>query len=172
MAFTFSTAASRSLRCVKHGWRGRRRGVIRVRSDMIADRVAVIGGGYAGFAAAVTLATAGCAVTVFESARPLGGRARRVEAYRITVDNGQHILLGAYAQTLALIRTVHGAGAEPELLDRRRLCLEEPGVFRLSTPALPAPLHLAVALLLARGWSWADRQAHVVFGRGIRPRDF
>ena len=47
---------------------------------MIADRVAVIGGGYAGFAAAVTLATAGCAVTVFESARTLGGRARRVEA--------------------------------------------------------------------------------------------
>ena len=46
---------------------------------MIAGRVAVIGGGYAGFAAAVTLATAGCAVTVFESARTLGGRARRVE---------------------------------------------------------------------------------------------
>ena len=139
---------------------------------MIADRVAVIGGGYAGFAAAVTLATAGCAVTVFESARTLGGRARRVEAYRITVDNGQHILLGAYAQTLALIRTVHGPGAEPELLDRRRLCLEEPGVFRLSTPALPAPLHLAVALLLARGWSWADRQATIAFVRGLRREHF
>ena len=139
---------------------------------MITDRVAVIGGGYAGFAAAVTLATAGCAVTVFESARTLGGRARRVEAYRITVDNGQHILLGAYAQTLALIRTVHGAGAEPELLDRRRLRLEEPGVFRLSTPALPAPLHLAVALLLARGWSWADRQATIAFMRGLRREHF
>src|ERR1700694_4844161 len=125
---------------------------------MIADRVAVIGGGYAGFAAAVSRDAAGGAVTVFESARTLGGRARRVEAYRITIDNGQHILLGAYAQTLALIRTVHGAGAEPELLDRRRLCLEEPGVFRLSTPALPAPLHLAVALLLARGWAWAERR--------------
>ncbi|TMH19142.1 MAG: hypothetical protein E6H68_00580 [Betaproteobacteria bacterium] len=138
----------------------------------MTDRVAVIGGGYAGFAAAVTLATAGCAVTVFESARTLGGRARRVEAYRITVDNGQHILLGAYAQTLALIRTVHGAGAEPELLDRRRLRLEEPGVFRLSTPALPAPLHLAVALLLARGWSWADRQATIAFMRGLRREHF
>jgi len=139
---------------------------------MITDRVAVIGGGYAGFAAAVTLARAGCAVTVFESARTLGGRARRVEAYRITVDNGQHILLGAYAQTLALIRTVHGAGAEPELLDRRRLRLVEPGVFRLSTPALPAPLHLAVALLLARGWSWADRQATIAFMRGLRREHF
>jgi hydroxysqualene dehydroxylase len=139
---------------------------------MIADRIAVIGGGYAGFAAAVTLATAGCAVTVFEAAGTLGGRARRVEAYSVTVDNGQHILLGAYAQTLALIRTVHGAGAEQELLDRRRLCLAEPGVFRLSTPALPAPLHLAVGLLFARGWSWADRRATIAFVRSLRREHF
>src|SRR6202158_5353023 len=110
---------------------------------MIANRVAVIGGGHAGFAAAATPATAVRAVPVFEAARTLGGRARRVEAHSATVDNGQHILLGAYAQTLALIRTVHGAGAEQELLDRRRLCLDEPGVFRLSTPGLPAPLAVA-----------------------------
>ena len=135
---------------------------------MIANRVAVIGGGYAGFAAAVTLATAGREVTVFESARTLGGRARRVEAYTATVDNGQHILLGAYAQTLALIRTVHGAGAEHELLDRRRLCLNQPGVFRLSTPPLPAPLHLAVGLLFARGWSWTDRKVTIDFVRILR----
>jgi squalene-associated FAD-dependent desaturase len=135
---------------------------------MIANRVAVIGGGYAGFAAAVTLATAGREVTVFESARTLGGRARRVEAYTATVDNGQHILLGAYAQTLALIRTVHGAGAEHELLERRRLCLNQPGVFRLSTPALPAPLHLAVGLLFARGWTWAERKVTIAFVRSLR----
>ena len=98
---------------------------------------AAVGGGYAGFAAAVTLAAAGRAVTVFESASTLGGRARRVEAYSVAVDNGQHILLGAYAQTLALIRPVHGAGAEHELLDRRPLCLNEPGVFRLAAPLLP-----------------------------------
>jgi len=139
---------------------------------MIANRVAIIGGGYAGFAAAVTLAGAGRDVTVFEAARTLGGRARRVEAYSATVDNGQHLLLGAYAQTLALIRTVHGAGAEHELLDRRRLCLSEPGVFRLSTPDLPAPFHLAVALLLARGWSWADRQATIAFVRNLRRERF
>src|SRR5450755_4302084 len=139
---------------------------------MIANRVAIIGGGYAGFAAAVTLAGAGRDVTVFEAARTLGGRARRVEAYSATVDNGQHLLLGAYAQTLALIRTVHGAGAEQELLDRRRLCLDEPGVFRLSTPALPAPLNLAIALLFARGWSWADRQATIAFVRGLRREHF
>lgn len=139
---------------------------------MTAQRIAIIGGGYSGFAAAVTLAHAGRNVVVFEAARTLGGRARRVEAYSVTVDNGQHLLLGAYAQTLALIRTVHGSGAEHELIDRRRLCLREAGVFRLSTPALPAPYHLAAALLLAQGWSWADRQATIAFVRDLRRERF
>lgn len=139
---------------------------------MITHRIAVIGGGYAGFAAAVTLAAAGREVTVLESARTLGGRARRVEAYSVAIDNGQHLLLGAYAQTLALIRTVHGHGAEHDLLERRRLCLEEPGVFRLSTPALPAPLHLAAAIFLARGWSWRDRRATIAFMGKLRREGF
>jgi choline dehydrogenase-like flavoprotein len=105
----------------------------------VAERIAVIGGGYAGFAAAVTLAQAGRAVTVFEAAQTLGGRARRIEAYEVVVDNGEHMLLGAYTELLALLRTVHGPGAERDLLDRRQLCLAEPGVFRLAAPRLPAP---------------------------------
>jgi predicted NAD/FAD-binding protein len=113
----------------------------------VAERIAVIGGGYAGFAAAVTLANAGRAVTVFEAAQTLGGRARRIEAYEVVVDNGEHMLLGAYAELLALLRIVHGPGAERDLFERRRLCLAEPGVFRLAAPPLPAPWHLAVALL-------------------------
>jgi len=134
----------------------------------MAERVAVIGGGYAGFAAAVTLAQAGRAVTLFEAAHTLGGRARRIEAYEVAVDNGQHMLLGAYAQLLALLRTVHGPGAERDLFDRRRLCLEEPDVFRLSAPALPAPWHLAVALLRAQGMTWSERGATLAFVRRLR----
>ena len=134
----------------------------------MAERIAVIGGGYAGFAAAVTLANAGRAVTVFEAAQTLGGRARRIEAYEVVVDNGEHMLLGAYRELLALLRTVHGPGAERDLLERRRLCLAEPGVFRLSAPRLPAPWHLAVALLRARGLSWPERRATVAFVRRLR----
>ena len=67
-------------------------------------QVAIVGGGYAGFSAAVTLARGGARVTLFESSRTLGGRARVVDKYGIGLDNGQHILLGAYRDTLDLMR--------------------------------------------------------------------
>jgi hydroxysqualene dehydroxylase len=133
-----------------------------------AGRIAIVGGGWAGMAAAVTLAAAGRPVTVFEAAKVLGGRARRVDVHQHRLDNGQHILLGAYAQTLALLRMVHGERAARELFDRRRLHLEQPGVFRLKTPALPAPWHLAVALLGMRGLPRPDRLATVAFVRRLR----
>ena len=69
-------------------------------------KVAIIGGGWAGLAAAVELSAAGAEVSVFESARQLGGRARRVEIHGHTLDNGQHILVGAYRETLRLLNTV------------------------------------------------------------------
>jgi squalene-associated FAD-dependent desaturase len=139
---------------------------------MTAGRVAVIGGGWAGLAAAVTLASAGREVTVFEAAPMLGGRARRLALRQAVVDNGQHILLGAYRQTLALVRTVHGARAERELLERRRLHLEQPPVFRLNAPRLPSPWHLLIALLTMRGVSRPDRLATVAFVRRQRRASF
>ena len=66
--------------------------------------VAIIGGGYAGCAAAVTLAAKGVPCVVFETAPVLGGRARRVERDGLALDNGQHLLLGAYARTLDAAR--------------------------------------------------------------------
>ena len=73
--------------------------------------VAVIGAGWAGLAAAVRAVQAGHSVTVFEASRSLGGRARKVEVTlpngeSIALDNGQHVLLGAYRQTLDVMQTV------------------------------------------------------------------
>src|SRR5215472_5603521 len=135
-------------------------------------RIAVIGGGWAGLAAAVTLAAAGRAVTVFEAAPQLGGRARRVELRERIVDNGQHILLGGYRQTLGLLRQVHGTRPERELLVRRRLHLEEPGVFRLHAPPLPAPWHALTAILTMNGITRPDRLSTAAFGRRLKRTGF
>ena len=132
----------------------------------MADRVAIIGAGYAGMACAAELAAAGISVDVFEASRTLGGRARGVEIGGITVDNGAHILVGAYRETLRLMRLV---GADPEaLLTRHPLRLEYPGEFRLSAPRLPAPLHLAWGLLAARGLPFKEKPAAIRFMRAIR----
>ena len=71
-----------------------------------ARNVAVIGGGWAGLAAAVEATSAGHHVTLFEMAPQLGGRARRVNVDGFELDNGQHILIGAYTETLGLMRRV------------------------------------------------------------------
>lgn len=57
-------------------------------------------------AAAVTLAERGVPVTVFESGPVPGGRARRVTTEGRELDNGQHILVGAYTELLRLMRLV------------------------------------------------------------------
>jgi squalene-associated FAD-dependent desaturase len=128
--------------------------------------VAIIGGGWAGMAAAVALAQAKIPLTVFEAARHLGGRARSVEIEGVELDNGQHILIGAYRETLRLMRAV---GADPDrLLLRQPLAIEYPGKFSLRAPRLPAPLHLVAALVGASGLSWDDRIAAIRFIAAMR----
>ncbi len=122
----------------------------------MTPHVAVIGGGWAGCAAALTLVEAGIQVALYEGAHTLGGRARAVELGGQTLDNGQHILLGAYAQTLALITRFH---RETDVLWRLPLALEQPPEFRLTCPRLPAPLHLAAGLAGARGLRLSEKLA-------------
>lgn len=119
--------------------------------------VAVVGAGWAGLAAAVELAAAGIPVSVFETAHPLGGRARGITWRDAGLDNGQHLLLGAYSETLRLLRLV-GVDAEQALL-RLPLRLSILDAFELQAPALPAPLHLLAALLRAGGLSLRERLA-------------
>lgn len=120
--------------------------------------VAVVGGGWAGCAAALTLAEAGVAVTLYEAGRTLGGRARAVEFDGQFLDNGQHILLGAYEQTLQLIERLHPT-ATPDGLWRLPLTLDQPPDFSLRCPRLPAPLHLLAGLLGSHGLSWSEKLA-------------
>lgn len=131
---------------------------------------AIIGGGYAGMAAAVALAARGLPVTVFESARQLGGRARGVEHRHTRLDNGQHLLLGCYHQTLGLIEQV-GGRLDADFL-RLPLQLDLHNHFSLKAPRLPAPLHLLVALLGAQGLTWRERIQAARFMSALRHMDF
>ena len=111
-----------------------------------AKKIAVVGAGWAGCAAAVELASAGHVVTLFESSRTLGGRARAVEIQGQVLDNGQHILLGAYSATLSLLKTI-GVAADQALL-RLPLQMRYPAGcdgMDFIAPRLPAPLHMLIA---------------------------
>lgn len=132
--------------------------------------VGIIGGGYAGMAAAVELAAQGISVTVFESAKQLGGRARGVEYNDTQIDNGQHLLLGCYRDTLRLITKV-GGDIEQDFL-RLPLQLDLHGHFALQAPRLPAPLHLLAALLNAQGLTWGERIKAARFMLALRNTNF
>ena len=171
---------------------------------MHRHRVAVVGAGWAGCAAAVELTLQGHQVELYESSRSLGGRARglrrraaaqsagtdtidTIEAsaeagdhlasarsstddqWEERLDNGQHILLGAYRETLRLMRTV-GIDIDKNLLRlplQMRYPIATNGMDFLTT-RLPAPLHLAVALLRATGLTAADKMAVARFSSAAR----
>ncbi|MBL8464154.1 MAG: FAD-dependent oxidoreductase [Thauera sp.] len=132
--------------------------------------VAIIGAGYAGLACAVELARAGVHVTVFERSHTMGGRARVVHKdHHWRVDNGQHILIGAYSELTRLLRLT---GVSPKQLAHLPLTLHVPGRLHLKAASLPAPFHLAAGLLRAKGLSWADRLAMLRLMRWLKRRGF
>ena len=138
-------------------------------------KVAVIGAGWAGMAAAVAHTQAGRQVTVFEAARTVGGRARAVSAQLpdgspIALDNGQHILIGAYAECLRLMRLV-GVDTRTALL-RLPLTLQFPDGQGLQLPDLPPPLDALLGIARATGWGWADKLALLRTATGWQLRGF
>ncbi|HEX2545040.1 MAG TPA: hydroxysqualene dehydroxylase HpnE, partial [Ramlibacter sp.] len=121
---------------------------------------AIVGGGWAGLAAAVAATQRGHRVDLFEAARFLGGRARTLEVRMpdgatVALDNGQHILIGAYVQTLRLMEAV-GVDLGAALL-RLPLVLRDAQGQGIALPHWPAPLDAMAGILGARGWSWSDK---------------
>jgi squalene-associated FAD-dependent desaturase len=127
-----------------------------------SPHVAVIGGGCAGLAAAASLAQQGIPVTLLESSHQLGGRTRGINWKGLRLDNGQHILLGAYSATLRLL-TLAGVDLENAVM-RLPLQLTMHGSLELHTAShLPAPLHMLAGILQARGLSLGEKWAALRF---------
>ena len=136
-------------------------------------KLAVIGGGWAGLAAAVRATEAGHQVTLYEMAHQWGGRARSVDVDGMTLDNGQHILIGAYTRTLALMATVATVdGNTTGGLHRQPLELRYPDGRGLRMPAGPAWLVFAAAVATCVGWTWRDRLALLRASAGWALRGF
>lgn len=120
-------------------------------------------------AAAVALAERGMRVTVFESGAVPGGRARRVRissnGQDRSLDNGQHILAGAYTGLFGLMRTV-GVPADALLRIPHEIRYADGFAFRALW--LPAPLGLAAGLLTAKGVPFAERVSALKFMAALR----
>ena len=131
----------------------------------------IIGGGCAGFSAATALAESGARVLVLEARPGLGGRATAFTdpATGERIDNGQHILMGCYDATFALLRRIGAAdrvrwqsGLKVPMIDRA-------GHYSvLSLPALPSPLHLLGGVLTWEALSWAERLSVLRIGSTLR----
>jgi len=123
-------------------------------------KIAIVGAGWAGMTAAVATTLAGHQAVVLEASRILGGRARALNGYLpdgtpVVLDNGQHILIGAYTESLRLMRTV-GVNPDTSLL-RLPLNLQFADGSGLALPRWPSPFDALAGMLRARGWSAADK---------------
>ena len=130
------------------------------------ETILIVGGGWAGLTCAVELVSLGHTVTVLESARQLGGRARRVAFADHAVDNGQHVFVGAYHQTLELLKRLDVPLQQS--LQRQVLDLfvqrYDRHAFQLRLPHLLSPLNLFVGLLRSKGFNLNDRWHALLFG--------
>ena len=136
--------------------------------------VIIIGAGWAGLAAAVELAAHNVSVTVVERARQLGGRARSLSFNGCRIDNGQHILLGAYKTVLSLLSRLN----IPEDRVFRRIPLDllmrntRGAQVHLHAPNLPAPLHMLWALLTMQGLPLSKRWAALHLSLAMQRNQF
>ncbi len=125
--------------------------------------VIVIGGGFAGIAAATALVEAGQSVTLVEATRHGGGRSRSFYDRTLarTIDNGQHLVMGCYREMEQLLRRIGQSESSLQYQENLAVHMLQPGGKRvdLRCPPIPAPLHLAVGLLAMRGVGITHRLA-------------
>lgn len=138
--------------------------------------VVIIGAGWAGLSAAISLVDSGKTVCIIESARQAGGRARKVQYKQYHVDNGTHIMIGAYTETLRLIKKVQQdispAYKESDLFERQKINLDFKQINKpsISIPeiVLPAPFNVIFSFLFSSGFSITEKRLILKLGLKIK----
>ncbi len=132
--------------------------------------VLIVGGGFAGLAAGVELVTRGHNVTVIERRGHLGGRAYSFKdpVSGAVLDNGQHILMGCYRDTIRFLETI-GTLDKVDFQKNLSVDFAAPGVAlsRFRSLPLPSPLHLLSGFWLFRRFSLRDKLAVLKMKRGM-----
>ena len=122
--------------------------------------VCVIGGGLAGLSSAVYLSTRGYKVELIEASPKLGGRTYTLHnpAFDDYYDNGQHILMGCYLESIAFLKTL---GTFDKLHSQVALnvnFVERGGrIACLNIPKRGYPLNLMLGFLIYKGLAIEDR---------------
>ena len=123
-------------------------------------KVIVIGGGFAGLTAAAYLAKNKFKVTLLESSPKLGGRAYSFldKETNSVLDNGQHILMGCYSETLKFLSLI---GAKENFHFQKRLEVkfvkEKFRILPLKSFPFVYPINLLIAILRFEAISFSDR---------------
>lgn len=140
---------------------------------MAAERVVIIGAGFAGLAAGVNLSELGYEVLVLERRNHPGGRAYSFIDSKTgdVVDNGQHLFMGCYHHTIAFLKTI-GRLDRLKFQERPRVdFLDSQGFSSFDCPPLPAPLNILAGLLRMKGLAFGDKLRalnlrHAISGNG------
>jgi squalene synthase HpnD len=132
-------------------------------------KVVVLGAGYAGLAAATELILRGHDVTLIEARALIGGRAHSFVDSKsgLVLDNGQHILMGCYHETLGLLRQL---GVMDRLYSPPRMSVpfvSKKGPSVLAATA-PEPFHLLSALMGYSELSLSDKMAAIKLAIRLR----
>ena len=140
----------------------------------ITTDVLIIGGGWAGLSAAIKLTDNGKSVCLLEAGKELGGRARKVQYKNLSIDNGTHIMIGAYNETLKLISKVHAHSKYKisDLLERQSLNLHykhlNDGIISIFSAPLTAPFNILIGFLFAKGLSLKEKLLILKVGLKIK----
>ena len=137
-----------------------------------APRVAVVGGGLAGLAAAVAAADGGAQVTLYERGPRLGGATWSFQRNGRWFDNGQHVFMRCCTEYRAFLGRLDVADQVTEQ-SRMSVSVMRPGrrPARIFRTGAPAPLHLARSLLRYSPLSVTDRFRAVRTALALRRLD-
>jgi squalene-associated FAD-dependent desaturase len=123
-------------------------------------KVIVVGGGFAGIAAATALAEKGINVELLESRGFLGGRVYSTEnpSFPAPLDNGPHLFMGCYHETWKLFKRLN-CSSSFKTIDPLQLSWLLPGGHKVSLQCapLPAPFHLIWGLFTTNAFSWKEK---------------